>query len=481
MMSEAQYRLEALQHFDNPFPAGNAMYGRSLTPVSDVVAELKANLADHEPNSLIADAPEVTIACRVVLKRNAGKIVFVTVRSLERDGTVLQLFLNPNYINVPVQIDLFKTNVHIGDVLYVSGRMGYSATSELTLFVTRWQMAAKALNETPKPIKNPETGALEVPISKDTIHENPMLHMLASPEHRERIVRRAVMIQQVRRWFEDHGYLEVETPILSTHAGGAAAAKFTTHSNARDMELYLRIAPELYLKRLVIGGIGNVFEIGKNFRNEGIDSTHSPEFTCLEAYTLHSDYIAQAELMIGVFNAAWMGFQNNPMADAQFCKFFTLLNHELGRAGLEPVEPSTPLEQVRARFSALDLEFSVQADAHHLMEDLFDELVVPVLPETCFVIDYPAGTCPLAYPNEDGTCQKWDFYVRGMEVATAYTENTNPLVQAQTLTEDQDFVHDVRYGMPPMGGIGIGIDRLAMLVCDVSHINAVNPYPHSAV
>lgn len=475
---ETDIRRGTLESFDNAFLPGNA--NLDLIRVADAVAFLRAHQDTSEPNTFADDA-EVTLMGRVVLKRNAGKIVFATIRGLDRGEHLLQVFLNPQNIAAE-QVSHFKENVHIGDILYVTGRLGYSSTHELTLHVFSWEMASKALNPVPKMTKNPETGELEHSLNKQTQHDDPVLHLMTSKDHRNSITVRAVMIRAIRRYFEDTGFLEVDTPVLSTHAGGASAAKFTTESNALGDFLYLRIAPELYLKRLVIGGMGNVFELGKNFRNEGIDSTHSPEFMALEAYKLNSDYLDQLQVTIGAIRAAWLGFADCPVDELVVVKFFDALNAELGEHNVQ-VSPNSDPAKVRDIFRSLRLEVpSAEKSLGELLEDLFDELVVPAIRNAVVcVMDMPTDTSPLAYPNGDGTSQKWDLYIGGLEIATAYTENTDPLLQAETLTEDMDFVHDVQYGLPPLGGLGIGIDRLAMILTGSQHINGINHHPHSAV
>lgn len=473
-MSESDFRMQALERIDTPFKAGDSNLRVTLASMRNIVDRLAAERTDDTANTH-QDNP-VTIAARVILKRNAGKIVFATVRSVDRDGAVLQVLLAPQTME-PEQIALFKENVHIGDVLYISGYPGYSSTNELTLMVTEFTMAAKALNAIPKAAKNPETNEFEHALNKETVHEHPVLHLLTSPEHRNRMVVRSRIVRAIRTYFEAQGFLEVDTPVLSSHAGGAAAEKFSTDSRARGQELFLRIAPELYLKRLVIGGMGNVFEIGKNFRNEGVDRTHSPEFMALESYMLHSDYMEQLQLTIGLIQHI-CGENESPVDSVAIVRFFDVLNGHLPEG--VTIEPTDSAEQVTAVAQSVGVE--VKGTAAEQMEDLFDALVVPEFGSAAVaVVDYPTGTTPLAYPNGDGTSQKWDLYLGGMEVATAYTENTDPLVQAESLPNDQDFVNDVMYGMPPMGGLGIGIDRLIMILLGVEHINAVNHHPHSAV
>lgn len=479
-MSEIDIRLASLEHYQRPYRSADESIRESLMPVTEAISILTAYKAEYNPGELIGEVDEVLIAGRVVLKRNAGRIVFATLRSLDRDAQLLQAFLAPQNMGEE-SISFFKQGVHLGDILYVRGRLGYSNTHELTLHVTSWEMATKSLNPTPKVIKNPQTGQLDHDLNKESIHESPVLHMLTSSEHRQNIIMRSAMIQQIRSYLGSSLYLEVETPMLSTRAGGAAAAKFSTVSNYRHQNLYLRIATELYLKRLVIGGMGNVFEIGKNFRNEGIDRTHSPEFTALEAYTLHSDYLDQMRLVKEIINAAWMNFGNNPMDAYSTVSFYTALSQGLVRRGLPSVSPQSTQEEVMSIYQALNLEPAQGASKDRLTEDLFDEVALPDLHGTVFVMDYPTGTTPLAMANGDGTSQKWDLYIEGMEIATAYTENTDPIVQEANLPDDEDFVNDLRYGMPPLGGLGIGLDRLAMVLTGAGHINSVSAFPHSSV
>lgn len=445
---------------------------RTLTPLTPRVYEsLGVALSRFEDYPSLAPgetlpADSETYLVRVLAKRNAGKIVFTQLVDV-KSSDMIQGLVAPQGIDLD-KIQEFKSTVHIGDVLSVTGTLTLSNTGERTVLISDYAIASKCVAPFPKMAKTAE-GGLGLALQAETIHNDPTLRLLVDPEHRARVVARAQMTQTIRRiWSVDH--LEVETPILSHTVGGASAARFTTHAQATGNDLNLRVATELYLKRLVIGGVGNVFEIGKNFRNEGIDKTHSPEFTSLEGYAIGEDYMEQLERVFRLFNTLFEDFWAFTYLD-----FFTAISDALGIA----VTPQTSADCVIT--AARERGFEVVDGAS--VEDVFDLVVVPFFENKYTVVmDYPRASTPLAadHPTIPGVCQKWDLYVGSMEVATGYTENLDSEQIEMLMPEDGAFIRDMKYGLPPLGGVGIGIDRLAMLVCGVDNIHDTLHTPHSA-
>jgi lysyl-tRNA synthetase class 2 len=339
-------------------------------------------------------------------------------------------------------------------------------------------MTAKALRPLPVAHK---------PMSEETRVRQRYVDLVVRPLARETVRTRATVTRSLRDTLHGHGFLEVETPMLQLLHGGAAARPFVTHSNALDTDLYLRIAPELFLKRAAVGGLERVFEINRNFRNEGMDSSHSPEFAMLEVYQAYADYTVMADLtreLIQRCAEALTGSHVVRHADGeefdlggawQSVTLFGVLSEAVG----EEVTVGTSMTRLREL-----------ADKHHvgvdplwgpgkLTEELFEALVVPGLIAPTFVLDYPAETAPLTrqHRTEPGLTEKWDLYVRGFELATAYSELVDPVIQRERLVAqsvlaakgdpdamqlDEDFLRAMEYGMPPSGGMGMGIDRLLM-------------------
>jgi lysyl-tRNA synthetase class 2 len=309
-------------------------------------------------------------------------------------------------------------------------------------------------------------------------------------------------VRSLRDSFERRGYLEVETPMLQTLHGGAAARPFVTHINAYDIDLYLRIAPELFLKRCVVGGIDKVFEINRNFRNEGADSTHSPEFAMLEFYEAYADYDDMAtltrelvqEAALATHGSLEVQHDDGTVRDLSGTwtqvSMFPALTQAVGRE----VTPATPVEELRALVAEAGLDVDPRAIHGKLVEELFEHHVVPSFVGPTFVRDFPVDTSPLVRQHRTvpGVVEKWDLYVDGFELATGYTELVDPVVQRERLVEqarlaaggdaeamrlDEDFLRALEYGMPPTGGVGMGIDRLLMALTGLTSIRETILFP----
>ena len=449
------------------------------------------------------------VAGRVVFLRNTGRLCFVTLA--DGAGTTLQAMLSAKALPAGGHSALaaFKTDVDLGDHLFVHGRVICSRRGELSVMaepvlrqgvapadagdddvaVPAWRIASKALRPLPKTWTN-EAGEA-VTLSEEARVRRRELDLLTRPAARDMVRTRAAVVRSLRDNFHRRDYLELETPMLQVIHGGAAARPFITHMNAFDMDLYLRIATEIYLKRAVVGGVDRVFEINRNFRNEGADSSHSPEFTALEAYEAYSDYDGMAELTRDLVQQAARDAFGLPeggevvtLADGteydlsgQWDKIdlYTSVSQALG----EEVTVDTPREQLVAHAERIGLEVDDYAVAGKVVEDIFEELVGNKLWAPTFVYDFPEDTSPLTryHRSRPGLTEKWDLYVRGFETATAYSELADPVVQrerfeAQALAAangdpeamvlDEDFLVAMEQGFPPCGGMGMGIDRLLM-------------------
>jgi lysyl-tRNA synthetase class 2 len=365
-----------------------------------------------------------------------------------------------------------------GDHLGAEGEAVLSRSGELSLQVRSWQLTAKALRPLPdkfKGISDPETRVRQR-----------YLDLTVNPAARQQLRARSAAIRAVRTTLDGLGYLEVETPMLQTVHGGASARPFSTHSNAFDTELFLRIAPELFLKRAVVGGIDRVFEINRNFRNEGADSTHSPEFAMLESYEAYGDYNTMAELTQTLIQNAALA-----VAGSHVVTWADGTEYDLGgnwdrismygslseAAGVE-ITPETPVSELLQIADREGVEVHLPNHGK-LVEELWEHFVKGGLVRPTFVMDFPLETSPLtrAHRSIPGVVEKWDLYIRGFELATAYSELVDPVIQRERFIEqarqgaagdveamrlDEEFLRALEFGMPPSGGLGMGIDRLLM-------------------
>jgi len=418
----------------------------------------------------------VSVAARVVLVRNTGRLCFATLQ--EGDGTRLQAMLSLANVGEQALAD-WKTDVDLGDFVSVTGCVVSSRRGELSVMAGSWAMAAKALRPLP---------VLHKDMTEETRVRQRYVDLVVRDEARKMARTRIATVASVRRTFAEHDFLEIETPMLQTLHGGATARPFVTHSNAMSMDLYLRIAPELFLKRAVVGGIERVFEINRNFRNEGADSTHSPEFAMIEVYQAYGDYDsigALTQLLVQRAAQEATGSTTVRLVDGSDydlggewtkVEMYPSLSQALG----EEVAPSSTVADLRAHAHRLGLEIDSKLISHgKLVETLWEQLVGDHLHEPTFVRGFPVDTSPLVKESATtpGTVEKWDLYVRGFELATGYSELNDPVVQRQRFEEqaklaslgdeeamrlDEDFLRAMEYGMPPMGGMGMGVDRLLM-------------------
>ena len=441
-------------------------------PVTTTIPAVRAAHPQLEPDTRTGDV--AGISGRIVHLRNTGKLCFASLQS--GDGERIQAMVSLAEVGEDSLVS-WKDLVDLGDIVFVSGEVVSSRRGELSIMVQTWQIASKAL----RPLPN-----LHTELSEETRVRSRYLDLIARPAAREMVKARARAVASLRSTFHGHDYIEVETPMLQTMHGGASARPFSTRSNAFDAELFLRIAPELFLKRAVVGGIERVFEINRNFRNEGADSTHSPEFAMLEAYQAYGDYIQMAELTQElVQNAAVEASGSHVVTWADGTKYdfggewqrigmYESLSHASGA----DITPQTPLVDLLSHTARLGIELHLPTHGK-LVEELWEHYVTPSLTRPTFVMDFPVDTSPLvrAHRSVPGVVEKWDLYVRGFELATGYSELVDPVVQRERFVEqaelaaggdveamrlDEEFLRALEHGMPPTGGMGMGIDRLLM-------------------
>ena len=446
-------------------------------PRTDTLAAVREAHPDLPPDTDTGE--KVGITGRVIFLRNSGKLCFATLREggAGEGGTELQVMVSLASVGQE-QLAAFKSDVDLGDHLFIHGTVITSRRGELSVLADAWELTAKAIRPLPVAHK---------PLSEETRVRQRYVDLIVRPQARRTVEIRAAVNRSLRATLQRHGFLEVETPMLQVLQGGAAARPFVTHSNAMDMDLYLRIAPELYLKRCVVGGIERVFEINRNFRNEGADSSHSPEFAMLEAYQAYTDYNGMAALTRELVQDAAMAVFSSHVAILADGSEFDLggewaeitLYQSVSEAAGESITPDTG----RGRLVHLAELHGVAVAPHHgpgkLVEELFDALVRDQLSAPTFVRDYPVETAPLtrAHRSQPGVAEKWDLYIRGVETATAYSELVDPVIQrerfvdqakfaglgdAEAMPLDEDFLRAMEYGMPPSGGMGMGVDRLLM-------------------
>jgi len=448
-----------------PYPVG---FLRTAT-----LAEIRSRFGDLPIDT--ASGEIVAVTGRVIFIRNTGKLCFAKLR--DGDGTELQAMLSADRVGEEA-LEGWKRLVDIGDHVGVVGEVISSRRGELSVLAERWEMTAKALRPLPVAHK---------PMSEEARVRQRYVDLIVRPQARETVRTRATLVRSLRDSLHRRGFVEVETPMLQLLHGGATARPFVTHSNALDTDLYLRIAPELFLKRCVVGGIERVFEINRNFRNEGVDSSHSPEFAMLEAYQAYADYETMADLTRELVQEAATAVSGSTVVRHHDGSELDLggtwrtvtLYGALSEALGAEVTVETPMAQLVEYAGKHDLPVEANWSAAELDEELFEALVVPTLVEPTFVRDYPVQTSPLTrdHRSQPGLTEKWDLYVRGMELGTAYSELVDPVIQRERLVAqallaakghpeamrlDEDYLRAMEYGMPPMGGMGMGIDRLLM-------------------
>lgn len=442
-------------------------------PRTDVISEIRAKYPELEADT--ATGERVGITGRVMLSRIGGKLCFATLR----DGTAaIQVMISLTGVGEEA-LAAWKREIDLGDHVGVTGEVISSKRGELSIMAESWAITSKCL----RPLPDKYAGLTD-PEARVRYR---YLDLIVNDKAREMAHLRSDTVRAIRDFWHSKGYLEVETPMLQPIHGGAAARPFKTRINAYSMEMYLRIAIELYLKRLVVGGIEKVFEVNRNFRNEGADSTHNPEFTMLETYGTYLDYNDMADLTqqsvqqavvaaLGTTVVVHNGIEYDLGLDEWPRRtVYGLVSEALG----EVITPHTPIEYVRNLADARTVDWDPKWGQGKLVQELFEELVEHTLMQPTFVMDYPVETSPLTrqHRSEPLLAEKWDLIGFGAEMATAYSELVDPIEQRRRLTEqsllaaggdleamqlDEDFLRALEYGMPPTGGMGMGIDRLIM-------------------
>jgi lysyl-tRNA synthetase class 2 len=484
----SKQRLEKLERLKargiNPYPYG---YHRTHT------AQEAVNLLKQHEESGQASAPIVTVAGRITARRNMGKISFLDLR--DGSGKIQLLFGD---LLKPDQGELLK-EIDIGDIIGATGRLFRTKTSEPTVAVSDFTLLAKSL----QPLPEKWHGLSDV----DIRYRQRYLDLISNPDTKQTFVLRSQVIAAVRQFFNQRGFIEVETPVLQPAAGGALARPFITHHHALDQDFYLRIATELHLKRLIIGGLDKVYELGRIFRNEGIDTKHNPEFTTLESYEAYVDYndvMKMVEELVSTVAQQVLG-----TTQVKFGDTIINLSPPWQRVALrEAIEKYSGIdfykypdaESLRTEMQRLEMEADLKKDRGRLIDDLISTCVEPNIMQPTFLVDYPVEMSPLAKRKADNErlVERFEAFAGNMEIANAFTELNDPIEQRERFqrqmaykkkisknekaseeeeTIDEDFLLAIEYGMPPTGGLGVGIDRLVMLLTNQPSIREVILFP----
>ncbi|MDH6240083.1 lysine--tRNA ligase [Aurantimicrobium minutum] len=443
-------------------------------PVTDSISSVRERF-----DGLEADATTgvtVGVAGRIVHLRNTGKLCFASLQS--GDGSRIQAMVSLAEVG-DEQLELWKDLVDLGDLIFVSGEVISSRRGELSIMVSEWKMASKAV----LPLPN-----MHNELNEETRVRARYLDLIVREQARKTVFARAKTMASLRETFTSLDFVEVETPMLQVMHGGASARPFVTHSNAFDMELFLRIAPELYLKRALVGGIERVYEINRNFRNEGADSTHSPEFAMLEAYEAYGDYNSIADLTQKLIQDAAVAVAGSHVVTWADGTEFDLggqwdrisMYHSLSEASGVEITPETSVAELQKMADKEGVDVHL-ANHGKLVEELWEHFVKDGLSRPTFVMDFPVETSPLVKEHRSipGVVEKWDLYVRGFELATGYSELNDPVIQRERFVQqaalsakgdveamrlDEDFLKALEHAMPPAGGMGMGMDRLLMAI-----------------
>lgn len=451
----------------DPYPVG---YPRTHT-----TAEVRAEFGELPPDA--ATGKVVGVAGRVVLYRNGGKLCFATLR----DGTGdLQAMISLDRVG-PDALAAWKQDVDLGDHVGVTGEVISSRRGELSVLADSFVITAKAL----RPLPDKHKGLID---AESRVRQR-YVDLITNPEARRMAEIRAAVVRSVREELHAQGYLEAETPVLQTLHGGANARPFTTHINAFDLELYMRIALELYLKRLVVGGIERVYEIGRIFRNEGADATHNPEFTMLEVYQAYGDYNTMATLTRELVQSAAEAAHGRQVAvrpdgievDISGTWREETVHGALSAALGVQITPDTTEQELRRYAVGIGLELQPGWGQAQVLLELYEHLVEARTVEPTFYRDFPVEVSPLTRQHREDPrlAEKWDLVAFGAEIATAYSELVDPVEERARLTAqsllaargdpeamqlDEDFLRALEYGMPPSGGMGMGIDRMLIML-----------------
>ncbi|GAB5519565.1 MAG: lysine--tRNA ligase [Rhodothermales bacterium] len=485
---------EAIEAFGvNPYPYAFDVSGTAAALIEQFDDE------QHQPN---ADQPEqellrASIAGRIMSKRVMGKASFFHVQ--DETGT-LQVYIRRDDLPEGFYNKVFKRNIDIGDIVGVSGYLFRTRMGEVSLHAEQLELLSKSLR--PLPVEKEKDGETYDEVTdKEFRYRQRYVDLALHPEVRQVFRQRAKLISTIRRFLDEHGLIEVETPVLQPIYGGAAARPFKTHHNALDMPLYLRIADELYLKRLIVGGFSGVYEIAKDFRNEGLSRFHNPEFTMLEFYVAYKDYMWMMDFTETLIEAVAVALHGTPEVEVG--------EHTISFAGpwprlpfFEAIEEKTGHDlfgKSRDEIATLAKELGLDTDktmgVGKLLDEIFGEFVEPHLIQPTFITDYPVELSPLAkkHRSKPGLVERFEVICNRKEICNAFTELNDPADQRERFedqlrlaeggdqeamrTLDEDYLRALEYGMPPTAGIGIGIDRLTMIMTNQDSIRDVILFP----
>ena len=458
-------RAALIESGNEPYPV-SVPRTKSLLEVRELHSGLAIDTATGITESLTG---------RIIFKRDTGKLCFATLR--EGDGTELQAMFSLDKVGQE-SIDSWKSDIDLGDIVSVTGEIITSKRGELSILANSWKLASKSLRPLPNDHK---------PMSEETRVRMRYVDLIVRPEARSNARLRPAVMTSLRDTFAKANFIEVETPMLQVMHGGATARPFKSFSNAYDMDLYLRIAPELFLKRCVVGGIERVFEINRNFRNEGADSSHSPEFAMIESYQAYGDWKSIADLTQTLVQNAAMAVAGSHVVTHHDGRQADLggtwreisLYEAISEAVGQNVTALTPLLELKTIATKLGIKMDPKWITGKLTEEIFEHVAKDQLIAPTFVMGFPVDTSPLVRAHRElpGVVEKWDLYVDGFELATGYSELIDPVIQRERLVEqstlgangdleamqvDEDFLRAMEFGMPPMGGMGMGVDRLLM-------------------
>ena len=458
-------RASLLEGGTEPYPV-SVPRTKTLKEIREKYSALEIDVSTGDIESLTG---------RIIFKRDTGKLCFATLR--EGDGTELQAMFSLDKIGQE-SIDSWKSDIDLGDIVSVTGEIITSKRGELSILANSWMLASKSLRPLPNDHK---------PMSEETRVRMRYVDLIVRPEARSNARLRPKVMRSLRETFHNQNFIEVETPMLQVMHGGAAARPFKSFSNAYDMDLYLRIAPELFLKRCVVGGIERVFEINRNFRNEGADSSHSPEFAMIESYQAYGDWRSIADLTRELVQNAAMAVAGSHVVTHHDGRQVDLggkwreisLYDAISEGVGQSVTALTPVDELKTIATKLGMKIDPKWITGKLAEEIFEHVAKDQLIAPTFVMGFPVDTSPLVRAHRDipGVAEKWDLYVDGFELATGYSELIDPVIQRDRLIEqatlgakgdleamqvDEDFLRAMEFGMPPMGGMGMGVDRLLM-------------------
>ena len=462
-------------------------FGKRFERTADS-AQLKEKYSDKTKEELHELAETATIAGRLMTKRGKGKVGFAHIQ--DREGQI-QIYVRKDTVGEE-NYQIFN-KADIGDFLGIEGEVMRTDMGELSIKATHITHLSKAL----RPLPEKFHGLTDV----ETIYRKRYLDLISNRESFERFVTRSRIVSEIRRYLDNQGFLEVETPVLHNEAGGAAARPFITHHNAQNIDMVLRIATELHLKRLIVGGMERVYEMGRIFRNEGMDATHNPEFTTIEAYQAYADFEDIMDLTEGIIQSAAKAVTDAESVPYQGTEIF--IGRKFARKHmLEAIKEQTGIdfwkEMTLEEATALAKEHHVTVEKHftvgHIINAFFEDFVEDTLIQPTFIYGHPVEVSPLAKKNADDPrfTDRFELFIVGREFANAFTELNDPIdqlsrfeaqAQAKELGDDEatgidyDYVEALEYGMPPTGGLGIGIDRLIMLLTDVTSIRDVLLFP----